>query len=509
MVGARRRRARGRRCAAATLAALVYLCFGSTAGAATLRQIGTFEQPIFVTSDPTNPERLLVVQRRGAVVEVAPSGRRQVADLGALVSCCEGERGLLSIAPAPDFDSSGRFYAAYTGTPAAGGEEGDVHVDSFRPDPSGSAQLIREPIISIEHSIHSNHNGGQLQLGPGGLLYISLGDGGGAGDPLESGQDTETLLGKILRIEPRPGQAPSYGIPADNPFVGVPGGDEIWAYGLRNPWRFSFDRLNGDMVIADVGQSSREEVDFAPSPGPGQVSGGGANYGWNCREGFIEYPSAPAGCESKSGFTEPVFDYPHEDPGGGLAHGCSIIGGYVVRDASVADLYGRYVYSDYCTGELRSLVLPSSGTGTATDDRATGLHVSKPTSFGEDSCGRVYVASSEGAIYRIEGATAAACSQPSPAPSSEQAGQATKVRLRAAWRGSRLRILATVAPCAGHRGARLRLNRGGRRFAVKRLGPSCVARFRARIGAPATFRALLPGAGVRSRRLRVVPRLSG
>ncbi|HET7486243.1 MAG TPA: PQQ-dependent sugar dehydrogenase, partial [Solirubrobacterales bacterium] len=389
---ARRRGGCGRRIATVFLVALAWLCLGSTAVAETLHPIGSFKRPIFVTSDPGDQERLLVVEREGRVVETGPGGTRTYADLSSLVTCCESERGLLSIAPAPDFHSSGRFYAAYTGKAAAGGLEGDVHVDSFRPDPQTAGQLIREPILSVAHSQEANHNGGQLQFGPDGHLYVSLGDGGGGGDPFENGQDLEELLAKILRIDPRPGQSPAYAIPAGNPFAAGPGRDEIWAYGLRNPWRFSFDYLNGDMVIADVGQDAREEVDFAPAVG-GALSGAGADYGWSCREGFIAYTSPAANCAGKSGFVDPVFDYPHEDPGGGAAYGCSIIGGYVVRDQSVPDLYGRYVYADYCTGQLRSLVLPSTSSGTATDDRVAGLHVSKPTSFGEDSCGRVYVAS--------------------------------------------------------------------------------------------------------------------
>ena len=148
------------------------------------------------------------------------------------------------------------------------------------------------------------------------------------------------------------------------------------------------------MVIADVGQDAREEIDVAPSPAAGVVGGAGANYGWNCREGFIAYSNPAAACATASGFTEPVFDYPHEDPGGGAPFGCSIIGGYVVRDPSLGDLYGRYLYTDFCSEEIRSLVLPRGG-GIASGDRSEGLAVEKPTSFGEDSCGRIYVASQE------------------------------------------------------------------------------------------------------------------
>jgi glucose/arabinose dehydrogenase len=250
-----------------------------SAGAASLRPIGDFDQPVYVTSSPANPERLLIVEREGKILETGPAGTRQLFDLTELVSCCDVERGMLSIAPAPDFESSGRIYATYAGTPLAGGAEGDVHLDSFRPNPAAGAP-IREPILSVGHAQEANHNGGQLQFGPDGHLYMSLGDGGGTGDPFENGQGTDELLGKILRVDPHPGQTPAYSIPAGNPFAGAVA-DEIWAYGLRNPWRFSFDRATGDMVIADVGQSAREEIDIATSPAAGVVGGAGANYGWN------------------------------------------------------------------------------------------------------------------------------------------------------------------------------------------------------------------------------------
>ncbi len=502
----------------AAVSALASSCLCSAAGAVTLEPIGKFEQPISVTSDPSNGERLLVAEREGVVDEVVGGVVTPVADIGALVSCCEVERGLLSIVPAPDFDSSGRFYAAYTGTTAAGGAEGDVHVDSFRLVP-GDGAPIREPILSVGHAANANHNGGELQFGPDGHLYVSLGDGGGGGDPLHSGQDTEALLGKILRIDPRPGQAPAYSIPPGNPFAAGPGRDEIWAYGLRNPWRFSFDRANGDMVIADVGQDTREEVDFAPSIGAGAVGGAGADYGWNCREGFIAYPDPEPACASASGFTEPVFDYPHQDSGDGSAHGCSIIGGYVVRDPSLGDLYGRYVYSDFCSEEIRSLLLPSAAGGRATDDRSEGLTVGKPSSFGEDACGRLYVASDEGTVYRLVGSTPSACPVPAPGAGREPAiapagpglgierkHRALRLRLRAQAAGARLKIVVEAAPCAGQAGDRVQLNRGGRRFGSKLLDDRCIARFFVRLKGPATFRALLVGSEeIRSQRLTAGP----
>lgn len=482
---------------------------GGTATAATLEPIGTFSQPVYATSDPLDPDRLLVGERRGRVIESGPTGTRQLLDFSALVTCCESERGLGSIAPAPDFAVSGRVYVAYTGTPAAGGAEGDVHIDSFRPGPEGAT--IREPLLSLDHALRPNHNGGQLQFGPDGHLYIGLGDGGGAGDPDGNGQDTETLLGKIIRIDPRPGQDPSYAIPSGNPFASGPGRDEIWAFGLRNPWRFSFDRASGDMVIADVGQEKREELNFAPGAGAGTVSGAGANYGWNCREGLIPYPGAPGGCAT-GGFADPVFDYPHDDPGGGAAHGCSIIGGYVIRDQSLGDLYGRYVYADYCQGEIRSLALPSSASGRATGDRSEALAVANPTSFGEDACGRVYVAASAGTVYRLEGATPAACPRPAATAGDVPGAVAPPVRglrrirvnLHGKREGAWVKLTSRLSPCGERVGTVLQLNRGGRRLRSKRLDGSCQARFSIRLSAAATFRTLLlDETEARSQRLAV------
>lgn len=503
-----------------------------------LQPVGTFEQPIFVSSDPGDPERLFVVERPGTVRVVEGVEANAFADLSVLVSCCEGERGLLSIAPAPDFAASGRFYAAYTGAAAAGGEVGDVHVDAFRHD--GEGTLVREPILSIGHAEFANHNGGQLQFGPDGFLYVSVGDGGGGGDPLGAGQDLDTLLGKLLRIEPRPGESPSYAIPAGNPFAGALGRDEIWAYGLRNPWRFSFDRMSGDLTIADVGQSAREEVDHEPSPAAGEVGGAGANYGWNCREGSIAYSGAPEDCPGPEAFVEPVFDYPHTDPGDGGAHGCSITGGYVVRDPGIDELQGRYVYGDFCQGQIRSIDL-SAPDPSATDRAEPGLSVPAFSlySFGEDSCGRIYVASGGGQVHRLVGDEPTDCSaepdpepapQPDPAPTpapmaspsqtptirqpgADGAAGRARVRARATrrWAGSargvRVRIVVRVTPCAANGGRRVLLHRGGRRFAAKRLDRRCLARFHPRLARRSTFRALFRPRGqarpIRSPRLTI------
>lgn len=507
-----------RRVVPLAVAAAVLVVGCASAGAASLQPIGKFDQPVYVTSSPTNPERLLIVEREGRIVESSPAGTQQLFDLTDLVSCCNVERGMLSIAPAPDFESSDRIYATYTGTPQAGGAEGDVHLDSFRPNPGGGAP-IREPILSVGHAQQANHNGGQLQFGPDGHLYMSLGDGGGGGDPFENGQDTEELLGKILRIDPHPGQNPAYSIPTGNPFVGAAGRDEIWAYGLRNPWRFSFDRGTGDMVIADVGQSAREEVDFATSPSAGVVGGAGANYGWNCREGFIAYTNPATACATASGFTEPVFDYPHTDPGDGGAFGCSIIGGYVVRDASLGDLYGRYLYTDYCSEGVRSLILPHGG-GLASGDRSEGLTIASPTSFGEDSCGRIYVASDEGPVYRLEGPAPATC----PAAASSSASMPASA-LRASLRskrgrpllsakrlrpgGARFEVKVRLASCGGGAGLPVQLSRNGKSFASKRLDRHCRARFWLTVAKQTSIRAFVriggEGQRVGSRQVTLMP----
>jgi glucose/arabinose dehydrogenase len=498
--------------------ALALLLFGACAGgakAATLTSIGEFDQPIYVASDPGNPSRLFVVEREGRVAEVVNGGApRPYADLTSLVACCESERGLLSIALAPDFDTSGRFYAAYAGKPAAGGSLGDIHVDSFAA--AGPGELSRTPLLTVPHSQQANHNGGQLQFGPDGYLYISVGDGGGGGDPFLSGQSTGTLLGKILRVDPHPGSTPPYSIPPGNPFASSPGdAEEIWAYGLRNPWRFSFDSLTGDMVIGDVGQNEHEEVDFAPSPSAGVVGGGGANYGWSCREGFSPYTdSTPAPDCGGVSFTEPVFDYPHSGAAAGEAEGCAITGGYVVRDPSLGDLYGRYLYADYCAGEIRSLQLPTTAVGLATD-RSEGIEVSNPESFGEDSCHRIYVvAGSE--VLRFEGATPAACpppeeeaGPPSVPPATERKPVAAEGpgpgpslpavprRLAIAERGRSSRglgLVVSIRPCLtdGDRDYAVLLNRGGRRVgSAARLGRGCRAVFLVKgVSPPATFRAL-------------------
>jgi glucose/arabinose dehydrogenase len=366
------------------------LVAAAPASAATLEQIGSFASPVFVTSDPGNADRLFVVEQGGRIILSQGGTTSTFANLIPLV-LSGGERGLLSMAFATDFATSGRFYVYYTSRP-----HGDIQIDEFTATGSTVDPASRRPVITIPHRQFANHNGGQLQIGPDGMLYLGTGDGGSGGDPDGNAQNLESLLGKVLRIDPRPTGTAPYSVPSDNPFVGTAGADEIWSYGLRNPYRFSFDRGTGAIAIGDVGQNAFEEVDYEPGPNAGR----GDNFGWDCREGAHPHVQADPVCSSRTDFTEPIFEYSH------AFGGCSITGGYVVRDQSLGDLYGRYVYVDFCAGQIRSLV---PAVPAASDDRSEGLDVPSPSSFGEDACGRLYVTSLEGPVHRFVGASPSSC----------------------------------------------------------------------------------------------------
>jgi hypothetical protein len=482
------------------IAALVASLLGSAgAGAATLQPVGQFDQPIYLSSDPGNGNRLFVVERKGEIEQVMGGIVTDFADLRSVVDCCDpgAETGLLSIAPAPDFDSSGRLFVYYSGDEAPG----EIHVAEMRAV-NGSAPLSSlRNLLTIPHPGDSDDYGGQLQFGPEGDLFISTGDGGGSDDVHHNAQDLSTGLGKILRIDPDPSGLLPYTVPGDNPFVATAGAfTPIWSYGLRNPSRFSFDRLGGGIAIGDVGQSNREEIDYEPAP----LFGRGADYGWNCREGSEAGPADDPGCEGKVAgeFTAPVFDYPHADPGGGGAFGCAVIGGYVVRDASLGGLYGRYLYGDLCGGEIRSLDLGAPGAS----DRSEGLEVENLNSFGEDSCGRLYAISGNGVVSRLVGATAASCPEPAGATKA-----ITLVGIRAqnrkVQRNRRALITAWVSPCGGRKGEPVKLLRNGRHVATRRLDRVCSVRFRPRISRNVRFRATIrensTGLAGASRKLKV------
>jgi hypothetical protein len=445
------------------------------AATVTLAQIGAFTAPVYVTAPPGDVDRLFVVQQGGSIVVVDKGLATTFADLTDRV-LSGGERGLLSMAFAPDYATSGLFYVYYT----AKSPTGQITIEEHRADPANPGRAdpsYARVLPTVPHDQQGNHNGGQLQFGPDGLLYAGTGDGGGGGDPAGNGQNLTSsdppvvnatnhhpLLGKLLRLDPRAGT-----------------GASIFAYGLRNPWRFSFDRQTGDLVVADVGQSAYEEVDFAPAP----ALGAGANYGWSRFEGAHAFPGgAPAG--GGGGTVLPAVEHSHADGW------CSITGGYVVRDPALPELAGTYVYSDYCKGRIYGAALPGGGA------RDLGLAVSHPSSFGEDACGRVYVASIDGPVYRLT--TTGECVVPGGSPLPATAGvdqRAPALTLRVAARQRALRTgfvavrVACDEPCA-----------------VRASGRVLLARARAAASRPAALRTrpakatLAPGA-TRTLRLRL------
>ena len=349
-----------------------------------LVQVATgLDFPLFLTAPPGDNARLFIVEKTGKI-RIVKSGSvlsTPFLDLSARVSDAD-EQGLLGLAFHPQYAVNGRFVVDYTDP------NGDTHVSAFRvsANPDVADPASEQVLLAIDQPF-DNHNGGMVVFGPDGKLYIGMGDGGSAGDPQGNGQNKGVLLGKILRVDVS--GAGVLSVPADNPFVGQAGArPEIWSYGLRNPWRFSFDRAQGDLYIADVGQNAREEVDVAT--GAAQF-GKGLNFGWNVMEGVACY-SPSSGCP-RSGLTLPVLDYDH-------SNGCSITGGYVYRGSAAPGLRGLYFYSDYCSGWVRSFRLQGT---TAADQRdwpalRPGGQV---TSFGEDAQGELYIMIQSGKVFRI------------------------------------------------------------------------------------------------------------
>ncbi len=452
----------------------------ASAQALSLQQIGSFDEPVFVTSAPDNPDRLFVVERQGRVIELENGDRSVFADIHTLVSTA-GEGGLLSIALAPDFQTSGRLFAYYTGKEESPGE---IHIAELTVS-GGTASLSRN-LLTISHPKHTNHYGGQLQFGPEGGLFAGTGDGGGEDDVEHNAQNPSSLLGKLLRID----------------FDAAIPTAQVWSLGLRNPFRFSFDRQTGALTIGDVGQGAREEVDYAPAPGLGL----GANFGWNCREGLIAGPATDEGCDSAPAgtFTDPIIDYPHKDPGDGGAHGCAIIGGYVARGVNYGDLTGRYLYGDLCVGELRSLVpaVPS-----ARCDRSEGISVAGLNSFGEDTSGRLYAVSGDGPVYRIVGPGGDSCVPPAQQPELKYSFVGVRALRSKVKRNRRAFITAFVSPCNGRRGQPVSLWQGRRKIGSRRLDRVCTVRFRPRIRHRVAFRAKILSDGTyveaTSRRLNI------
>jgi glucose/arabinose dehydrogenase len=412
-----------------TLGWLIALGASATAQSVQLVPFGgqDYDTPFHVTGVPGDPDRVFVVEAAGTI-RLVKSGVTQSTpflDISADVwDINEGgcECGLFSMAPAPDYASSGRFYVFYTRDIDPG-----IHylrIEEFRrsaSNPDLADPSSRRIVLEIPHLDASNHNGGQLQFGPDGLLYIWVGDGGLSGNA----QPLDRLAGKILRIDPV-GAAPfQYSIPADNPYADGPGGngDEIYASGVRNPWRGSFDRATGDLTFGDVGAGSWEEIDFKL-----EGTGIGANFGWDCFEGMAVGSGCPVQFHSP-----PVHQYSN----GGS--GAAVTGGFVVRDSALPSLAGRYIYTDSQTalgGELRTVVLAPGG---ASGDAPLGINVGGVVSFGQDACGHIYAAAISGPVGRLE-----PTSGPFPC---KTAPELELVDVSGARRAARKRALAIRASC--------------------------------------------------------------
>ena len=349
--------------------------------------------PIGITNAGDGSARLFVNERGGRIRVVNADGTLAAADFVDLSDRLQegGEQGLLGVAFHPDFAANGRVFVHYSRP----GDGATVISELTASADRGTADPASERVIFTLHQPFANHNGGQIAFGPDGYLYIGLGDGGSGGDPEGNGQNRQVLLGKILRIDVDgpPAADREYAIPDSNPYAagGVAPGDglpEIWAYGLRNPWRFAFDRATGDLFIADVGQGEWEEIDVGLAS-----RGGGENYGWNITEGNHCFQPA-VGCPM-AGMTLPVLEYNHDE-------GCSVTGGVVYRGCRLPGYAGTYFYADYCTHFVRSFRLEG---GRAVDPRdwtaVLGRGLDRPTSFGVDADGEVHIVDQDGEVYRV------------------------------------------------------------------------------------------------------------
>ena len=335
---------------------------------------GGLARPVDIRSAEDGSVRIFIVEKYGTI-RIFENGQLLDApflDISGRVNDDGNEMGLLGLAFHPDYEQNGFFYVNYTG------RGGNTFISRFHAS-GNSADPAGEKILLTVDQPFSNHNGGALAFGPDGYLYIGLGDGGSAGDPLGNGQNLNSLLGKILRIDVDHGDP--YAVPADNPFITTGASPEIWGYGLRNPWRFSFDRATGDLYIGDVGQDTWEEIDFVPR---GQA---GSNFGWNYIEGSHAYSGSPPPASMQ--LTYPVAEYEHTE-------GCSVTGGYVYRGA-LPGWSGIYLYADYCLGTVRGLML-SNGQWQSQVMFETGMTI---TSFGQDASGEIYFSSDNGGIYQL------------------------------------------------------------------------------------------------------------
>jgi hypothetical protein len=440
-----------------------------------VEKVGDFTRPVYVAGAPGDGERLYVVEQRGTVQVLEGGAVKPFLDLRDAVRGPDdaeagSEEGMTSIAFPPDFHATRRFYVYYT---VADGLYN--RVDELRVAPDGSADLgSRRLVIAIPHIEGSHHNGGQIQFG-GDLLYLAPGDGGTGGAPA---RDLSSLLGKLLRIDPRGAGHGDYTVPAGNPYVGQPGRrPEIWASGLRNPFRFSFDRLTGDLVLGDVGEKTAEEIDYLPAA---TGRGRGADLGWGvCEATFRRGTSDPC---PLTGSVPPALQLTRAD---GYR---SVIAGYVVRDPSLPSLYGRLVYGDFYLDRLRSVRLGPTG---ATDDREVGPEaaVPRPTSFGEDAGGCVYATAIGGAVYRlVENDTRVPCATGVPRAPEDTRPPAPRAELaagqRLATRGTAVVRVRCDETCRATVGGRVTV--GKRRYALRSVGRSLAAGQSARLALPLT-----------------------
>jgi hypothetical protein len=351
------------------------------AGGAALEVVADgLDAPLVVTFAPGDERRLFVVEKPGRI-RIVLDGVLTAApflDITSITSD-DGEQGLLGLAFHPAYASNGTFFVNHTDV------AGDTRVVRYGVSGSPDEADVASASLVIEvPQPFANHNGGHLAFGPDGMLYVALGDGGSAGDPHGHGQNRTTLLGSVLRIDVDSGEG--YAIPSDNPFADGDGAPEIWAYGLRNPWRFSFDRGTGDLYIGDVGQQDIEEISVLPAASPG-----GANLGWNVLEGSRCYLNDA--CDSAE-MLLPVYEYTHDD-------GCSVTGGYVYRGGAVPVMEGRYFFGDFCRGWIRSFRLVGGAAVGVHDHTADFGSVPSLASFGEDAGGELYVVSLAGTVYRM------------------------------------------------------------------------------------------------------------
>lgn len=361
----------------------------------TLTELASFEEPTAVVSRPGDDGALFVAERGGRVMQVRVEGEGTdrsydvagdpLVDLGDEVETGYVEQGLLDIAFSPD---GARLYLHFSDASNGGG----THVVSYDYDGAAIDSDSRREVLEVDQP-YENHNGGELAFGPDGYLYVGLGDGGSGGDPEGNAQNLEVLLGKVLRINPEAsanGGGEGYEVPEDNPFVDD--GDaapEIWLYGVRNPWRFSFDSESGDLWIGDVGQDSWEEVDFLPAT-EGRDAGRGANLGWNLVEGTHGFE----GGENPEDGVLPVYEYATGEDGN-----CSVTGGYVYRGTANEALAGAYVFADYCSGTVQALRVAD---GALADQRTFDVEAPGLSSFGTDNDGELYAVSLDGPLYRLD-----------------------------------------------------------------------------------------------------------